>query len=306
MTSLTNKQLAERATGLGGSDAWAYCGKDPRKTPMDLWMEKTGKLPVAPAREREPNSRPGWGSRLEPVVRDWLSEELGRKIHHNPKKLYRSDTIPFLIGHLDGITESPMEGVEIKCADKFMADEFGERGTDQIPIRYVLQVMHYMIVTRLPRFHVGALVGGNDARHYVVEYNEDLAQMIIDQATKFWHYVETDTPPDPVSLEDADKRWPASFGRTVIANEEILKAITDLKQARARQGLAEKEGDEIEVELKSYMGDAGGLIDQHHHLLATWRSQTSNRFDQKAFAAAHPELLAQFRSIAEFRVFRLR
>lgn len=304
--TLTPEQIEERKSGLGGSDALAYAGKDPRKTPLALWQEKTGKSPAAaPVEERTPNTRPGWGSRLEPLVRDWMSEELGRPIH-TTARLYRSTELPFMIAHPDGMTMSPMEGVEIKTADRFMAQEFGEVETDQVPIRYVLQVTHYMIVMRLRRFHLGALIGGNDARHYVIDYDDELAQMLTERARAFWHLVESDTPPDPVTLADTTLRWPTSHGRTVVANESIAHAVGELKKMRLEESEIKAKADATEVMLKAYMGDAGGLIDAHHHLLATWRTQSQNRFNIGAFSEAYPDLAAQYRKLSEYRVFRLK
>lgn len=299
--TLTAQNVEERQAGLGGSDALAYCGKDPRKTPLQLYLEKTGEAPE----EETDEPRKAWGVRLEPVVRDWLSEELKRKIFTS-KRTYRSTEYPFMVGHLDGMVQDPMEGVELKTADKFMAQEFGEVGTDAVPIRYVLQVTHYMIVTRLRRFHLGALVGGNDARHYVIDYDADLADMLVERARAFWHHVETKSPPDPVTLADTDKRWPQSHGHVVIASAAIVDTVSQLKELRAAEAEACKKADAIEVTLKAFMGDAGGLSDAHHHLLATWRTQSSNRFNIAAFTEAYPDLAAQYRKLSEYRVFRLK
>jgi putative phage-type endonuclease len=301
--TLTAEQHAERLTGLGASDALAYCAKDPRKTPLDLYLEKIGEAPAE--EEREPNTRPGWGSRLEPVVRDWLAEELGRAIFTS-RRAYRSTEVPFMLAHLDGMTQNPMEGVEIKTADKYMAAEFGEVGTDQVPVRYVLQVTHAMIVTRLRRFHLAALVGGNDARRYIIDFDPALADMLVERARVFWHHVETRTPPDAISLLDADKRWPRSLSRAVIASEAIASAITDLKQYRKDEAEAAAKADGIEVTLKAFMGEADALTDERHRLLATWRTQERDRFEQRAFAKDHPDLVAQYRATSSFRVFRLK
>lgn len=303
--TLTPEQQEERKSGLGGSDAMAYCGKDPRKTPLELWQEKTGRAPAAPVEERVPNTRAGWGSRLEPIVRDWFAEEIGRRIHTS-QCLYRSTEYPFLIGHPDGITETPMEGVEIKTADKFMAAEFGEAETDQVPIRYVLQCTHYMIVTRLRRFRLAVLIGGNEPRPYVIDYNDELAKKMIERATAFWHLVETDTPPDPVTLADTALRWPQSHGRTVFASPEMTLAVTELKKMRDDIEELTTKANAIEVSVKAFMGDAGALTDPHHHLLATWRTQSQNRFNVAAFTVAYPDLAAQYRKLSEYRVFRLK
>jgi putative phage-type endonuclease len=298
--SLTPEQRKDRKRGLGGSDALAYCGRDPRKTPLELYLEKTGEA----EQPEQPEPRKDWGSRLEPVVRDWLAEQLGRRIDRN--RFYRSDELPFMVGNVDGVTEKPFEGVEIKTADKFMATEFGEVGTDQVPVRYVLQIHHYMIVTRLRRFHLAALVGGNDARHYIVDYDADLAAMLVARAQHFWDHVESHNPPAPVTLNDADIAWPKSLERATVADETITHALQELKTLRKAEAAAAASADNIEVTLKAFMGECDVLTDAKHKVLATWRTQERERFAQKEFAKDHPELMAQYRATSSFRVFRLK
>jgi putative phage-type endonuclease len=296
--TLSPQQLAERIQGLGGSEALAYCGKDPRCTPLQLYLRKVGEAGETP----EEDARQEWGHRLEPVVRDWLAEQIGRQIVV-PQHAFRSVDFPFLFGNLDGIADD--EGVEIKTGDKFTSQEFGEVGTDQVPVRYVLQVHHYMVVTGLRRFHLGALLGGNDARHYVIEYDDDLAQLLVERARRFWRHVEQRQPPDVITLHDADKRWPRSNEKAVMASTDITLALEAMKELRAQEKSAGEKADAAELTLKAFLGDADTLTDAQGRRLASWKSQTRESFDTKAFTATHPDLAAQFRRVSSFRVFRV-
>lgn len=296
---LSAQQLVNRINGLGGSEALAYCGKDPRCSPLQLYLRKIGEAGERP----EEDARQEWGQRLEPVVRDWLAEEIGRDILV-PRNTFHNLTLPFMFGNLDGVADD--EGVEIKTGDKFMAQEFGEVETDQVPVRYVLQCTHYMVVTGLRRFHLGALLGGNDARHYVIDFDEELADMLVARARTFWHLVEARTPPDPSNLHDADKRWPRSSERAVIASTEVVLAIEELKKLRASEKEACELADAAELTLKAFMGDADALTDAQGRRLASWKSQSRDSFDTKAFAEAHPDLAAQYRRVSNFRVFRIK
>lgn len=290
--------------GLGGSEALAYCGKDPRCTELELYERKIS--PVGGTLPEAPNMRAEWGHRLEPVVREWLEEELDRKII-KPLTMYRSKNVPMMVGHVDGITQEPKpEGVEIKTADKYMAAEFGEVETDQVPVRYILQVTHYMVVTGLRRFHLAALIGGNDPRHYVVDFDPELAGMLIAKARIFWAHVEQRTPPDPTTLADTARRWPRSLEKSVVATPNIIEAIRDLKTLRADEKHAAEKADAIEVTLKAFMGDAAAVTDGTHELLASWRSQSRSRFDVSRFTAEHPEFVEQYKATSQFRVFRLK
>lgn len=301
MTLTPEERIAHNA-GLGGSDALAYCGKDPRCTPLELYLEKIGEAPV----REEADQRQAWGSRLEPVVRDWLAEEIGRPIY-KPMNPFVSKDLPFMVGNLDGVVGGDhKEGVEIKTADKYMAQEFGEAGSDQVPIRYVLQVTHYMLVTGMRRFHLGALVGGNDARHYVIDYDAELAGTMLARARLFWSHVETRQPPDPVTLSDANFRWPRSSERIVKANEVITHAVQELNKLRRAEREAQKQADAVELSLKAFMGESAILADDAGHRLATWRQQTRSRLDSKALAQEHPDLVAQYQRESSFRVFLLK
>ena len=276
---LSDSELAERQTGLGGGDAMAYSGIDPRKTLVQLYEEKTRDVIREDAGERA-----DWGSRLEPVVRSWLEEEIG-KVIYKPVSMYRSAEVPMMIGHLDGVTDGPdAEGVEIKTTDKYMAREFGEVGTDEIPVRYVLQVTHYMVVTGLKRFHIGALIGGNQARHYVVDFDPELAGQLIQRARLFWSYVEQLKPPEPANLEDAKLRWPRSAECIIKAPDTIMHAVNELKQLRSQQRQVQMQADSIELSVKSFMREAAILADESGHQLATWREQLRPAYNVKAMS----------------------
>jgi putative phage-type endonuclease len=306
VSRLTEQQHATRLEGLGGSEALAYCGKDPRCSPLQLYLRKLGEAGERP----EEDARQNWGHRLEPVVREWLAEQLGRPVSV-PTMTLHSEQFPFMFGNLDGMVDAPSgvdgyEGVEIKTGDKFTAAEFGEVGTDEVPIRYVLQVTHYMVVTGYRRFHLGALLGGNDARHYVIDFDSDLAQMLIARARAFWSHVESRDPPPVQTLHDADKRWPVSSAKAVQASTTIVLAIEELKRLREQERAASEKADGAELTLKSFMGDADALTDAQGKTLASWRSQSRKALDTKALTEAHPELAAQYQRISNYRVFRVR
>lgn len=297
--TLTPDQLKEHNEGLGGSDAPRYAHMD-----FDLWREKIGDAPVT---LYDPE-RAAWGSRLEPVVRDWLAEELGREICNHPTVHHAE--LPWLVGHLDGITREPQldaaEGVEIKTTDKLYAHEWGEAGTDAVPIRHVLQVHHYMMITAIRRFHLAVLLGGNHARRYVIEYDPELARMLLERAIAFWQHVTTRTPPAPTELEHVAYLYPTARESLVKASESIVDAIGMLERFRREEAKACRAADEIEVQVKAFMGNCTVLTDAKGHKLATWRQQARDYTDVRMLSHDHADLVAQYRATSNFRVFRLR
>lgn len=291
----------DRESGVGASEALAYCGKDPRCSSLQLYLRKVGEAGERP----DEDARQQWGHRLEPVVRDWLSEELGQVIVPNPPRVVSPD-YPFMFAHLDGDIPTLREVAEIKTSDKYLAQEFGEVETDEVPIRYVLQCTHQMIVTGYRRAHLAVLIGGNDARRYVVDYDETLAASLIARATLFWRHVESRNPPEAVNLHDADKLWPISRGTETVSDQSTIIALTQLKDVRSQIKGLEAKADDLELTVKKFMGDADYLTDASGKTLATWKSQNRNGFDTKAFSEDYPELAEQYRKVSNFRVFRIK
>ena len=69
--------LNERRTGIGGSDAAAVMGLNPWKSPLDVYLDKTGQLMESPD-----NPALYWGRVLEEVV----AREYSLRTRKSPKK----------------------------------------------------------------------------------------------------------------------------------------------------------------------------------------------------------------------------
>lgn len=79
LTSTENLPYADwleyRKQGIGGSDAAIVCGISRYKSPVELWMEKTGQLPYQEAGEAA-----YWGTQLEALVREEFSRRTGVEV----------------------------------------------------------------------------------------------------------------------------------------------------------------------------------------------------------------------------------
>ena len=64
--------LEYRKAGIGGSDASVVCGVSRYKSPVELWMEKTGQLP-----SQEAGEAAYWGNLLESLVREEFTKRTG-------------------------------------------------------------------------------------------------------------------------------------------------------------------------------------------------------------------------------------
>ena len=113
--------LEYRKTGIGGSDASVVCGISRYKSPVELWMEKTGQLPPQEAGEAA-----YWGTMLESVVREEFTTRTSIEVS-KPSVILQSEEHPFMLANVDGICEHPELGAcifEAKTASAYKAGEW--------------------------------------------------------------------------------------------------------------------------------------------------------------------------------------
>jgi putative phage-type endonuclease len=212
--------LADRRSGIGGSDAAAVLGLSKWKTPFAVYQEKVGEI-----LETTENEAMLWGKALEPVIRQQYAERTGRAVLV-PDGMLTHPKHSFMLANLDGFTDDKRI-VEIKTART--ADEWGEPGTDEVPQAYLIQVQHYMAVTGFPVADVAVLIGGQDFRLYEVPADAELQEMMIEGEAEFWKRVVDRNPPDATSFADVVARYGrTSNGMVIEASGSIVKAVSDI------------------------------------------------------------------------------
>jgi putative phage-type endonuclease len=255
---------ARRRTGLGGSDAAAALGVSPWRTPYDLWLEKTEPIAL-PAPPSEPMR---WGTLLEPVIMQEYTRRTGRAVEAAPDML-RHPKYSWMIGHLDGRVEDRI--LEVKTARD--ARGWGEPGSDEIPLHYLTQTHHYLVVSGAVAADVAVLIGGSDFRIYQVRADPDIAEALISAEAAFWKRIENRDPPPPVNPSDAARRWGrlAAPG-AVIADAHAEAAIGQLRTLRAQMASLATQEDIAKAIVMQALGDAGdSLYDPLGELLCTWK-----------------------------------
>src|SRR5690606_184586 len=87
--------LQARRQGIGGSDAAVIAGLDPYKSPIRLWMEKTGQVDEEPAGEAAE-----WGLLLEPVIAEEFTRRTGKRVRRR-NAILQHPRWEFMIANLD-------------------------------------------------------------------------------------------------------------------------------------------------------------------------------------------------------------
>lgn len=305
--------IAESHRGrLGCSEIAAALGASPWKTPYRLWEEKTGRV--------EPEDLSGdlkieLGNRLEPIVAELYTEKTGLAVAPEDEEFSArlGSTGPGgvgLVGHIDrrvltGSTER--RGLEIKTSlGRFLSHEWGEEGTDQIPPHYIAQCLGYLMLTGWEAWDVAALLSGPEIRIYRIMPDAELFGAIEEGVLRFWRHVETDEPPDCITLADAARRWPHSTGETLAANAALELEVENLRRVRGEIARLEREAETCELMIKSGIGPHAALEGPDGRRLCTWAEETRKRLDGKALALAHPAIAARFTIEETRRTFRLK
>jgi putative phage-type endonuclease len=291
--------LEERRRGIGGSDVAAILGLSKWKTPLQVYLDKRGESELTPD-----NESMLWGRALEPVIRQQYSERTGRAVRVPEKMLYSLD-YPFMLANLDGFTDD-RRVLEIKTAR--YGDDWGEPGTDEVPVAYLLQVQHYMAVTGLEVADVAVLIGGSDFRLYEVPSDRELQEMMIQREAEFWQRVVDENPPEPVTLAETIERFGRSAKQASIeASDDVIAALQTIKEVKSEiDVLKEREESARAIVLKA-LGENEAVV-SGGKTLATWKMAKGRAgFNQEAFKTDHPELYQNYMKVgAPYRRFLLK
>ena len=294
--------LEFRRLGIGGSDASVVCGINKYKSPIELFMEKTGQMP-----HQEAGEAAYWGTMLEGVVRAEFTKRTGIEVEL-VNEILQSETHPFMLANLDGKCQHPEYGdcvFEAKTASAYLADAW----EDAIPEPYLLQVQHYMAVTGYKGAYVAVLIGGNTFKWMFIERDEELISMLIQLEAEFWDMVQSNTPPpldgSDASAEFISSQFPNSKPFTKI--DLPMEAVALIQQYDAAcEQLEHLTGQKQEAEnlLKQMLGEheAGIIADR----LITWKTIIQERLDSKAVKAKHPRIYKKFANTTSYRRFSIK
>ena len=306
--TLTTQQKELRKTGLGGSDAAAALGISPWVSRYQLWREKTGLDKPADLSKVEAVEM---GSLLEDAVATKFIRAHANLRLQRVNGTLRSVEFPWMLAHIDRAIVNPTISrkvvwnrdrgrlttdaiFEAKTAGHFAADDWGEEGTDEIPLHYLAQTTHYLIVTGASVCFVGVLIGGQKYREYIVRRDPTLIEMVVEGEREFWRMVDERVEPDAVTAEDVKRKFSRDDGSEVEATVEVAQAVEILRQARAAADAANETSASAELAIKQFLGPHSALT-VRGTIAATWKAaKGSSKFDLDAFRAAHPALAAEF------------
>lgn len=342
----------DRQKYLGGSDVAAIFGVSPWRTPYDLWVDKSTPRVAELQIDEEKRKFFARRKRQEPVIAEMLADEYGivvtRLSIDDDQNRYVDPEFPFLAAEIDfefrmspevrehfpdrpdfaAIPDGTLLNGEIKTVHPFKASEWGEQGSEEVPIHYAAQVMHGLGVTRRPAALVAALFGLDILLCFPVMRDEQTISAMREKAVAFWtKNVLGGLAPDPVNIDDVKRMYSRYQGRPVELSNEAYEALAGIEAVRATVKQATQDMNELEwriarcvamqwgVELVEIEKSGGrklpDLAVKDNALLmyagaqaGSWNRQRGSFLDQKRLKDEKPEIIAAYTQEHQYRVFR--
>lgn len=295
--------LKWRSKGIGGSDAAIICGLSKYKSPIELWMEKTGQIEPTEAGEAA-----YWGNIMEPIIREEFTKRTGLEVGLEKSILQHPD-FPFMLANLDGIIIEPQTNrgliFEAKTASTYNANLWNMN----IPENYQLQVQHYMAVTGFTGAYVAALIGGNEYKYFYIERDDELIKLLIKLEYQFWNCVVSKTPPkldgSSSCTELMNKLYPKGTSKDILAlPDDAMELIKQYETAQQSENDAAELKGEAGNKLKYMLGE--NEIGTVNGRIVYWSNVNAERLDTKTFKAEQPEIFAKYANKSAYRRFGIK
>lgn len=248
--------LEARKGKIGSSDIAAICGLNPWCTPLQVFLEMTGK--VAPVEENEAM----WlGKKLEPVVAEMFGKRHPNFILEEPRQMWVNGWACATPDRL--VAEAQEDGTRPINFDRILECKTSSFRMAQIwsaglPDSVACQVQWQLGVTGKESAYVAALVGGREFVEYQVAFDPNVFEQLLELGNNFMEKVKSDTPPEPVA-EDSDtvkKLFQPNPELEIELEAEAIDKALELIELKKVCSVNDKRKKELETWLRLSMGNA--------------------------------------------------
>lgn len=286
--------LDVRKGGIGSSDAAAAVGLNPYKSPLELWMEKTGRA----ANDGKPvgfDDPRFWGTLLEPYVATAYQQKTERRVR-KVNAVLQHPSFPFMLANIDCEVVGCPDVQILECKT---AGEFGARlWRDGVPEYVQIQVQHQLAVTGKAAADVAVLLCGQQLEIFRIPRDEDVIARLVVLEARFWEYVETDTPP-PVDGSESSARalrqlYPGGGDTLDFSEDEHLsQVLVELQALRQELDAKGQHAEALKQALQQAMGDAARAVFATGEVTYK-RAKDGSQLDGRRLAQDHPDIAARY------------
>lgn len=273
---------ANRAHSIGGSDAGVLMGLSLWKTPVQLWLEKTGK---APQTELDADSWPLWfGHHAEAILLDWY------RLQHPEQRVYSGtfytieEKTASVHANLDGVIldeEHDTPGVLEFKTSRSWSMWHDDNGDIIIPPAYLAQADHYMHITRWDWARFVVMVGGYEPFEITVNRDAEREAALVGAEMNFITAMRAPDKwqPEPVNAEDIALLYPEPCEKLETVPESEVDGFTKtarkLKTLRETMKADKQEAERLNNLLAVMVGENAGL--EHDGLRVTLGTRAGKR-----------------------------
>jgi len=255
--------LAERKTGLGGTDIASLCGVG-FGTPQTVYADKIS--PVVDDAEVHPLLQIGLATERMNV--ELYCKKMGLVYGEDvckPLPIIRHKVEPFAFASLDFETDAGVS-IETKYTVFFGDERWGEELTDQVPFGYVTQGQWQLACSEGDYQDLSVLSGTGDHRIYRVGRDPKLIGLLLEIGGEFWNrFVKTMTPPPlgwmpPAREAFVNRLIEIAKDKQVVLDDEAAGLADEFVRLKEIVKEAVSEISAKQQRLEILMGDAGKAI----------------------------------------------
>lgn len=272
-----NTAAAERqeiGEGLGASEISAAAGLDPFRSPLQLWLEKTGQAPPF-----EGNEITDWGLEVEVPMVAWYGRrhvEPNEFMHRPPASLYReSPTWARCTPDATVHAGENRHGAVLRVVQaKNVGHRMMHRWQDGPPDYVVCQCAWECFVVGIGRADAIASLGGGPPEVWTLWRDEQMVADLLAIGEHFMKHVRDRTEPNTTHHAD----WATylasrakSRGFIVPADGADSNLVDEWRSATLAFKAAEKRSDLAKNRVRRYLADANADGMETAFGVATWR-----------------------------------
>jgi len=272
----------DRTQGLGGSDIPALLGFSKWKSPLDLYLEKTGEKENDITSKQNIRHILDMGKMLEPYVIQSFQEEEGTKVIRQQERIFHPKH-KFLWGTIDGMCGNLV--IEVKTTASYV-----EGWKNSIPLHVLAQVAYYSYLLNSAGAKIIVMFrDSGEIRTYSYQRNQASEEQMIKLAVEFWDSVCKKTPPVPTSYAECRLLFKNVIpDKKVIATSEDTAIIAKMLYLKKEIDEKEKAYDALKTSICNKLEDAPLLVDAQGNCLVTWKERNSSRLSTEALKTVYP------------------
>ena len=303
------QNLGDRREYLGATDCAGVLGLSRWESPLSVWMAKTGAVPVE---DISGKLSVRMGVKLEQAIAELFMEETGKKV----QRMNLTQVHPkydFIRAHPDRLVIGEDTLLECKTAGERSAKEWQD---DEMPMEYILQCHHQMLVTGKKGVYLAALIGGNrEFKWQYIARDEATIADILAKEVAFWErYVIGKEMPTEFLAHDRASEATADALKTLYPNaqptseinlteDDEFNVLCEQRAASVKEKKAlEKDIEKIENQLREKVKDHEVATSGIWKL--TYKNQSRSTIDSGRLEAEKPDIYKEYAKTSEFRVFR--